>query len=542
MVRSNWINLNGLWNFALAPAGSAAPNELNGKILVPFCIESALSGVGRNIGDGQALWYSRTFSKPVLGDRERLLLHFDAVDWDTRVLVNGQNVGEHRGGYDPFTFDITDYLVRAPQQVITVRVIDQTDNYQPRGKQSLRPSGIFYTAASGIWQTVWLETVLSNYITSLKIRPDIDNGLVVVSVMMPSTEQAQIAVLDEAGHEIASKTGPVNTEVSIKVPDPRYWSPDDPYLYRLKVLAGSDLVTSYFGMRKIERRVDQTGTNRFFLNNRPIFLFGPLDQGYWPDGIYTAPNDEALKFDLETSKRFGFNVVRKHVKVEPERWYYWADQLGLLVWQDFPSVMDVLLDRGAADLTRSSEAKQQIETEMKSMVDRHWNHPCIMMWVSFNEGWGQYDTARVVGLFKSWDSSRLVDNASGWNDRKVGDVRDLHSYPAPSNVRKDAGRIVVQGEYGGGGLLVPGHDWDPSTSFQYVHFETNKELENFFLNGLAEIKNGIVDGLSAAIYTQLTDVEDEINGLTTYDRAVLKITPESVSKVVRSLQIPDYTK
>ncbi|MBV9674516.1 MAG: glycoside hydrolase family 2, partial [Verrucomicrobia bacterium] len=458
MVRSNWVNLNGLWSFALAPADFGPPNEFNGEILVPFCIESALSGVGRNIGTGQALWYSRNFSIPDLSKNERLLLHFDAVDWESKVIVNGHTVGEHRGGYDPFTFDITDYLVRAPRQVLTVRVIDSTDSYQPRGKQSLRPSGIFYTATSGIWQTVWLETVPSNYIRALKISPDIDKGLVTVSVRMPGTEQAQIKVLDEAGREIASRTGPVNTDVAIKVPDPRYWSPDDPYLYSLKILAGSDLVTSYFGMRKIERRADQTGAYRFFLNNQPIFLSGPLDQGFWPDGISTAPNDEALRFDLETSKRFGFNVVRKHVKVEPERWYYWADRLGLLVWQDFPSVMDVLLDRGAADLTRSNEAKQQIETEMQLMVECHWNHPCIIMWVSFNEGWGQYDTARVVGLFKSWDSSRLIDNASGWIDRNVGDVLDLHSYPAPSKFPKNASRIVVQGEYGGGGLLVPGHD------------------------------------------------------------------------------------
>jgi beta-galactosidase/beta-glucuronidase len=525
LVRSNWTNLNGLWDYAIVDASAPQPQSFDGQILVPFGVESSLSGVGKTLGPNKALWYKRTFARPQNGN-QRVLLNFEAVDWDTSVFVNGRQVGEHKGGYDPFSFDITNFLTKAPEQTLVVKVLDATDGYQPRGKQSLTPGGIFYTSTSGIWQTVWLETVPTQFVRSLKILPDVDHQTVHVTIASDAASHGLglIEVVDQKGIVVGVGMGAANSDIKIRLLRPHLWSPDDPYLYALRVHYGADIVNSYFGMRKIAVAKDEKGYNRFFLNNKPIFAFGPLDQGFWPDGVYTPPTDEAMRYDLEIEKAVGFNAVRKHVKVEPRRWYYWADKLGLLVWQDFPAALDQTIGSNDPDIQRTPEAKAQIEAEMKAMVDHLYNHPSIIMWVAFNEGWGQYDTARIVSLFKQWDPNRLVDDASGWTDRGVGDALDYHSYPSPTHVPLQPTRLALQGEYGGGGLLVDGHLWDPSTSFQYVHFDTAAALQQFYVDQLNIILLNGSSGLAGAIYTQTTDCETEINGIMTYDR-ILKMDP-----------------
>jgi beta-galactosidase/beta-glucuronidase len=480
-----------------------------------------------------------------------VLLHFEAVNYITGVMVNGKIIGQHQGGYDPFTFDITDALVESKTQELVVKVINPTGEgsypYQPRGKLSLTPGEIFYTDASGIWQTVWLETVPAAYVGDLLIVPDIDQQKAVVTVQSgeakpdsPQSDQVTIELLDDAGKTISNSTGTVNTPVALSINAVHLWSPSDPYLYGLKITYGSDAVTSYFGMRKVEVRKDPSGNQRIFVNNEPLFLFGPLDQGFWPDGIYLAPTDAALRSDLEYEKSIGCNMVRKHVKVEPQRWYYWADKLGLLVWQDFPSPQDFYQKRGAQDHTRPQDQADQIEREMKAMVDTHRNHPCIMMWVAFNEGWGQYDTVRIARLFKSWDPARLVDDASGWNDFGAGDVLDDHTYPWPRPVPLQTDRASVLGEFGGAGFPIPGHLWNPQGQISDEHdLPAAVAQQPWILSRLETLKDLAAKGLSAAVYTQLSDVENEVNGFLTYDRTtVQKVNPDAVQHAVRKLYAP----
>ena len=444
LVRTAWTNLNGQWDYAVTSRGTTPPTMWDGKILVPFPVQSQLSGVERAVNDSQQLWYHRTFQVPAAPRGRRQLLHFGAVDWEATVYVNGVKVGEHRGGYDPFTFDITAALRSTGPQDLVVSVWDPTNKGpQPRGKQVLKPGGIWYTAVTGIWQTVWLEPTSAGYITALTATPDIDAGTVKIdyTVTGMATDGPVFVAITSEGKSIAQVRAILGTPIVVKIPLPRLWSPSDPFLYDLRVTVAGDTVTSYFGMRKISVGHDSAGITRLFLNNAPLFQYGTLDQGWWPDGLYTAPTDEALRFDIEATRRLGFNMIRKHVKVEPARWYYHADKIGMLVWQDMPSGDN-----------NTAEGKKEYEVELHHVVDAVRNYPSIVMWVPFNEGWGQHDTERHVAWLKSYDPTRLVNNSSGWTDTKVGDVSDVHDYPGPGMPSLEPARAAVLGEFGGLGL------------------------------------------------------------------------------------------
>jgi hypothetical protein len=532
MKRERWQNLNGLWQLAFAKKDEAAPigKDLNERILVPFPVESALSGVMKH---ADRLWYRRLFTVPKEWKEQRTLLHFGAVDWEAKVWVNGKEIGSHRGGYDAFSFDITDALKRdGEEEELIVGVWDPTDaGTQPRGKQVRKPGGIMYTPTTGIWQTVWLEPVPRiAYITHLTIVPDVDRGEVRIRARYKGSTSAShlhVRVFD-GEKEIGSAKGNPSEELKVTITQAKLWSPEMPFLYGLKVEFGSykkgleDLVQSYFGMRKISVGHDDKGVTRLLLNNKPYFMAGPLDQGFWPDGLYTAPTDDALKYDIEITKKLGFNMARKHVKVEPARWYYWCDKLGLLVWQDMPSG-DKGIGGKDADLKRTPESAKQYELELKHMIDGLRNHPSIVMWVVFNEGWGQFDTPRITEWTKKYDPSRLVDCASGWTDRGVGDVHDIHSYPGPASPKPEPKRAAVLGEFGGLGLKVDGHTWENKT-WGYRGASSKEDLTRKYeklLQGVYKLK--VNPGLSAVVYTQTTDVETEANGLLTYDRAVIKV-------------------
>jgi hypothetical protein len=521
MVRKDWLNLNGLWDIKLADGTQA-------KILVPYPIESALSGVMKH---SDRMTYRRSFEIPKGWSGRHVLLHFGAVDWEAKISVNGKELSVHRGGYDGFSFDITDALKSSGQQEIVVGVFDPTDEGgQPRGKQTLHPGGIMYTPTSGIWQTVWLEAVPATHIQSLRIVPDLDHETVHVTVFAVAGKddgnlQAAVAVYD-GQTKIGSASGWASQELVVKIPNAKRWSPDSPFLYDIKATASgqrlalqADAVTSYFGMRKIAVGKDEKGVTRLLLNGKFIFQVGPLDQGFWPDGIYTAPTDEALRGDIESMKKIGFNCVRKHIKVEPERWYCWCDKLGLMVWQDMPS------SNSYTGKPQPIDAKQ-FNTELVRMVKSHWSHPCIIMWVMFNEAQGQHDTEALVAEVKALDPSRLINNASGNDDKQCGDVIDMHNYPGPGSPKPEAHRAAVLGEFGGLGLSVDGHTWSKQT-WGYQGTQSIEDLTRNYEKLL--VKAWMLNekaGLSACIYTQLTDVETECNGVMTYDRAVNKVIPE----------------
>jgi hypothetical protein len=554
MVRDNWLNLNGLWDYAIRAKDAAKPDSFDGQILVPFPIESALSGVMKPVGPDNRLWYQRTFTVPDkwnwTPDKKRMLLHFGAVDWDATVWVNGKEAGNHKGGYDPFTLDITDALKQDGQQEIVLSVWDPTNtSTQPRGKQVLKPGGIWYTAVTGIWQTVWLEPVAPAHIESVRITPDFDRSAVTVEIPVvfaqgKSTVQMDVLdgtkVLQSGQITIDGGRGPGKPTLSLKVPDAKPWTPDSPFLYALRLTLLQDgkvvdEIQSYFGMRKISLGKDENGILRLCLNNKPLFQYGPLDQGWWPDGLYTAPTDEALKYDIEVTKKLDMNMARKHVKVEPDRWYYWCDKLGLLVWQDMPSG-DKFIGGKDPDVKRTEESAKQFDTELTRVIEAFRNHPSIVMWVPFNEGWGQFDTPRVVDMIKKLDPTRLVDNASGWTDRGVGDVMDMHSYPGPAVPRIEEKRAVVLGEFGGLGLPISGHTWQQDKNWGYRSFTTRDELTDAYLGLIRKLHPMTGDqGLSAAVYTQTTDVEVEVNGLMTYDRAMVKMDVPTVAVADKTL-------
>ncbi len=545
MVRKEWLNLNGLWDYAIRPRQEDRPSAFEGKILVPFPVESSLSGVKKRVKPAQALWYRRAFRLPPGWGGRRVLLHFGAVDWEARVWVNGVYLGCHRGGYTPFTLEATPALRRGGDQEILVCAWDPTDaGYQPRGKQVRKPRGIWYTSTTGIWQTVWLEPVPRESIDGLDLTPDLEGRRLLVRArgrgLLPgcAVEAAAFA----GNKEIGRAEGLPGKTFSLPIPDPRAWSPSSPFLYDLEVTLRRgdkvlDKVKSYFGMRSVAVKKDSRGVNRLFLNGKPLFMFGTLDQGFWPDGIYTAPTDEALRYDLEVLKKLGFNTVRKHVKVEPGRWYWWCDKLGLLVWQDMPSG-DRYIGRKDPDIRRVAQSAREFEVELKETVDFLRNHPCLVMWVPFNEGWGQFDTARIVSWIKNYDPTRLVDCASGWTDRGVGDVRDIHSYPGPACPGLEEKRAAVLGEFGGLGLPLPGHTWLREKSWGYRSFKNREDLTRAYVTLLSRLRLLQSSGLSAAIYTQTTDVEIEVNGLLTYDRAVLKVDPKKASAAAAALFLP----
>ena len=540
MVRNQWKSLNGLWDYAILPKNQEQPSNFNGKILVPFPIESALSGVGKKVGENNRLWYKTTFEIPQSWMGQNIVLHFEAVDWDTKVSVNGHLLGEHKGGYDHFGYDITPYLNKTGQQEVVVSVWDPTDKgFQPRGKQSQNPGGIMYTSVTGIWQSVWIEPVPKIFIGSVKIIPNIDNSTVQVSancVNMTHSIFNLEGIVYDGDKEISEGKWVRGGSTDILVPNEKLWSPDSPFLYGLKIILRNDKgeildsVRSYFGMRKISIGKDAQGIERMMLNNKFVFEFGVLDQGWWPDGLYTAPSDDALKSDIEMIKKMGFNLARKHVKVEPDRWYYWCDKLGLLVWQDMPSG-DSTISPGRYEMHRSQESADDFKTELIQMIDQNINHPSIIVWVAFNEGWGEYRPIRYAGYINFLDPSRLVDQASGWVDRGAGNIHDIHSYPGPEMPKLEKYRAVALGEFGGLGFPIKGHTWQEQDNWGYVNFKSVSKLQNAYsdlIYRLMLLKN---NGLSAAVYTQLTDVEGEVNGLMTYDRDSVKMGADFLAKI-----------
>jgi beta-galactosidase/beta-glucuronidase len=551
MVRDEWMNLNGLWNYALLKKGSSIPETYDGKILVPYPVESALSGVQKRVGENLELWYHRTFSIPSGWKNKNVLLHFGAVDWQADVWVNNIRVGVHQGGYSPFHFDITPFLTKEREQVLTVKVWDPTGKgFQPRGKQVEEPRGIWYTPVTGIWQTVWLEPVEKTHISHLKTVPNIDGGNVTVHATTSGTVASDIIEVKivENGKVVSTGKAAAGQDVLAAVPDARLWSPESPFLYDMVVtlLRGGELldeVKSYVGMRKISTARDKNGIVRMQLNNRDYFHFGPLDQGWWPDGLYTAPTDEALLYDIQKTKDFGFNMIRKHVKVEPARWYYHCDRQGILVWQDMPSG-----DRSpqwqsrnyfnGIEFRRSAVSEENFRREWKEVMDLTISNPCVVVWVPFNEAWGQFKTPEIVEWTKNYDPSRLVNPASGGNHYDVGDILDMHNYPNPVMGLFDSKRVNVLGEYGGIGLAVEGHLWETGRNWGYIQYKTSEEATRAYLDLADKLKELIPYGYSAAVYTQTTDVEIEVNGLMTYDRKVIKLIEEQIRE--KNLEISGF--
>lgn len=543
LERTDWVNLNGEWEYSIQPKGIAEPQSFDGNILVPFAVESSLSGVQKEVGENNELWYKRTFSVPANWKNKDVMLNFGAVDWKADVFVNDVLIGSHKGGFTPFSFNITPYLTGKNNQKLVVRVWDPSDKgYQPRGKQTSRPEGIWYTPVTGIWQTVWLEPVAANHVTSVKSIPDVDNGTmnVTVGTSQPCNAAVVEVKLMDKGRVVASAKGLQGKELRLGIQNPTLWEPGNPYLYDMKISLIKDGkvlddVKSYTAFRKISAKRDANGVMRMQLNNKNLFQYGPLDQGWWPDGLYTAPTDEALLYDIVKTKDWGFNMIRKHVKVEPARWYYHCDKEGILVWQDMPSgdmgnQWAPHTYNGGTDKDRSAESVANYYQEWKEIMDLCISSPSVVVWVPFNEAWGQFDTEKVAEWTKNYDPSRLVNPASGGNHRACGDILDLHNYPGPSMFLYDPQRVTVLGEYGGIGLPLENHLWWNKRNWGYVQFKNSDEVTAEYVKYANELK-GLVDrGFSAAVYTQTTDVEGEVNGLMTYDRKEIKINEAAVKK------------
>jgi beta-galactosidase/beta-glucuronidase len=553
-IRKKWMNLNGIWQYAVKKQNMPAPTRFDGEILVPFCIESSLSGIGKALNADERIWYKRKFTIPGNWETQNVILNFEAVDHSAAVWVNGLFVGMHKGGYDRFSFNITSFLNETGEQEILVGVDDPSSfGEQPRGKQQIPQQGIWYTPVSGIWQTVWLEAVSTEaWLQEVKIIPDIDAQTVTIIPLankpLVDGYEVMLEVFDSE-KSIAITNVPPDKTAIIKITNPRLWSPDDPFLYDLKLTLISpsseklDKTQSYFGMRKISLG-SHHGNPVMLLNNKPLFQYGTLDQGWWPDGLHTPPSDEALEFDIIKTKEMGFNMIRKHIKVEPARWYYHCDKIGILVWQDMPSGMVSIPADGAGrpkrpqiipkkgvDLNMRSETATQYELEMRRMIEQHFNAPSIIMWVPFNEGWGQYSTCRIANTVKALDPTRLVNAVSGWSLRNCGDIYDIHTYDKEVDVPAiSVDRASVIGEFGGIGYPVKGHLWNPEMhNWGYQTYQDQQvylEAYRAKLFQISEMKKN--KGLSAAVYTQITDVEGEVNGLITYDREVFKISVDTL--------------
>ena len=584
-VRERWQNLNGLWEYAITAKTAPAPAKYEGQILVPFALEAALSGVGKSLQPSERLWYRRTFTVPDAWKGERVLLNFGAVDYESVLWVNGGLVGAHTGGFDSFSFDLTPFL-KAGAYELVLAVTDPSDTgEQPRGKQQLKHQGIWYTPVSGIWQTVWLEPVpAALYLAELRLTPEVDaGGLRVVPLTNEASVDDSYAVRLTAsaeGKTVSSTIVRINREGFLKISGARLWSPADPFLYDLKAelvrvknpwpqAAGDgarreprprfgakerelyaktetegealDTVSSYFGMRKVSIGPGAvTGQPAILLNGRPLFQHGPLDQGWWPDGLHTPPSDAAMKWEIEWLRKAGFNMLRKHIKVEPARYYYHCDKLGMLIWQDMPSGFNQGLRNSPEDQgepERLSVSREQHELELRRMLGRLHNAPSIVTWVVFNEGWGQYETKAMAQWVKAIDGSRLINGASGWLDQNAGDLYDVHSYQEiPLTPEAKADRAVVLGEYGGVGWPIQEHLWNPQMrNWGYQTYQDKTSYLNALrkkLEALVPMKQKL--GLSAAVYTQTTDVEGEVNGFMTYDRKFIKADPD----VLRELNEP----
>jgi beta-galactosidase/beta-glucuronidase len=578
MVRADWQNLNGLWDYAIVKAEAPQPERMDGKILVPFAVESQLSGVQRKVLPEDRIWYRRSFAVPANWAGKRTLLHFGAVDFEATIWVNGSLVGSHKGGSDPFAFDVSPYL-KAGGNELVVQVADPTSaGGQPRGKQTLDPRSIWYTAVSGIWQTVWLEPVPDLHIQEVRAVPDIDKGLVHVEVPLNMAATANDAVrltVRSKGKTVASALIRGNRRTTIAIPDAHLWSPEDPFLYDLDaelvkvtppegrlppplsqkeatlyaglqpVAQGGDKVSSYFGMRKVAIGPDpKTGKPVILLNNRFVFQNGVLDQGWWPDGLLTPPSEEAAKYDMVWLKKAGFNMLRKHIKVEPARYYYDADRLGMLIWQDMPSgaLADQQVHQGSEEeAVFSSEAGAQYQLESTRIIGALRGFPSIVTWVTNNEGWGQYDAKTVASMVRAMDSSRPVDATSGWLD-SAGDVSsmyDIHTYDElPRTPAPHGDRALVIGEFGGVGLAVPGHMWFPDRTNKIYQTATDKAdyLARYKRKFDEVVRQYREAGVSASVYTQTTDVEGELNGMLTYDRDVEKLPAQSFADMAKPLK------
>lgn len=544
MERDKWQNLNGLWDYAILPMGQQEPQTFDGKILVPFAVESSLSGVQKELGKEKELWYRRTFTIPSDWKSKNVILHFGAVDWKAEVYLNNIKIGSHTGGYTPFCFDVTPFLTSGNQKLV-VKVWDPTsDSSIPRGKQVTNPNGIWYTPVSGIWQTVWLEPVNNKHIVGITPIANIDNNNLKVKVRTKNTESSDIVEvkLKDNNKVIASAKGVVGQTLDITIPNAKLWSPESPFLYDLDVTLiergkSVDKVSSYAAMRKVSKKRDANGIIRIQLNNKDIFHFGPLDQGWWPDGLYTAPTDEALKYDIVKTKDFGYNMIRKHVKVEPARWYTHCDRLGILVWQDMPNGdqgphWDMHHYFDGKEVTRSIESEQNFRKEWKEIMDYLMPYPSIAIWVPFNEAWGQFKTQEITEWTQYYDPSRLVNPASGGNHYlKVGDILDFHKYPSPEMMMYDNERITVIGEYGGIGMPLTDHLWQPDKNWGYVQFKSAKEVTDEYVKYGRQLLNLVKSGISGGVYTQTTDVEGEVNGLITYDRKVIKVEEDRIRKI-----------
>lgn len=537
MVREKWLNLNGIWDFQEAELGDIIPvgAKMKEQIVVPFPWESQLSGITRQLKSYRA-FYRRSFQVPSDWKDQRILIHFGAVDYEATVYLNGQFVGNHKGGYDAFSFDLSPLLKEKGLQELIVCVYDPGDSEGIAvGKQNNdrfeQPQKYNYTSSSGIWQTVWIEPVPKIYIHDIRIVPDIDLKQITVKAI-PASQQSEFdvkVVVKDNGRELSTVMGKFNDDILIPLDNPKLWSPTSPFLYDLEIILVKDgkvvdKVTSYTAMRKIALGNHPKGYKQVFLNNEFLFQMGPLDQGYWPDGIYTAPTDEALRWDIQEIKDFGFNMVRKHIKVEPQRWYYWCDKIGLLVWQDMPSSFKV----------RTEEEKTQFEIELQQMVKTHWNHPCIIDWVVFNEHWGIYDPVRIAENIMALDPYRLVTGNSGIDagkpniDYNVGHMNDNHSYRPPNVPFASQTRATVCGEYGAIGYNIEGHIWDLDGPWVHYNYKGIDDATIEYEKFIQQIIGFQFEGLSAAVYTQWTDVENEMNGLYTYDRKVIKLLKSRV--------------
>ncbi|ADB42149.1 glycoside hydrolase family 2 protein [Spirosoma linguale] len=577
MVRKQWQNLNGMWDYAITAKTAPQPTDFSGQILVPFSVESTVSKVNKSLTADQRLWYRRTVSVPADWAGQRVLLHFGAVDYECSLWVNGGLVGSHTGGLDAFSFDITDYLKDGQNQLV-LGVLDPTSTgEQPRGKQLMNPNGIWYTPVSGIWQTVWMEPVpKQTYIEEVKLTPELDSGRVRVDVLLDKpannyTTAIRLTAMD-GNRTVATTLVRAGRTGYLSVKNPKLWSPDSPFLYDFKAelvtvtdpfgdtprnkrprqddalnkaFAGAtvtgnplDVVTGYFAMRKIATGKGPVANQPvLLLNNKFVFQNGPLDQGWWPGSLLTPPSDDAMAFEIDFLKKSGFNMLRKHIKVEPDRYYYLCDKMGMLVWQDMPSGFLEGQNEAPGDQTepiRRSKAKEQFELELRRMMNRLHNHPSIVTWVVHNEGWGQYDNKRLADWVKALDPSRTVNASSGWNDLGAGDFYDIHTYePEPNAPAPKTDRVVVIGEFGGIGWPVQGHLWNPEMrNWGYQTYQSADEVLKAYQKKYAKIVEYYQkQALSAAVYTQTTDVEGEVNGLLTYDREVIKIPIETLKKI-----------